>query len=77
MKVHRLTVLKAYQLLKQENRVYVKDKSCYYVQSREINKLESLENPIVSAYIQKNHLSEIHQAPVSYQFSQALIVINS
>lgn len=73
MKVHRLTVLKAYQLLKQENRVYVKDKSGYYVQSREINKLENMENPIVSAYVQKNHLSEIHETPVSYQFSQALI----
>ncbi|WP_342042716.1 aminotransferase-like domain-containing protein [Bacillus sp. OTU2372] len=68
--VHRLTVLKAYQLLKKENRIYSKDKSGYYVQSGE---RENLENPIVSAYVQKNHLSEIHKVPVSYQFSQALI----
>ncbi|MEH7418822.1 PLP-dependent aminotransferase family protein [Neobacillus drentensis] len=70
MNVHRLTVLKAYQLLKQENRIYAKDKSGYYVQSTE---KEIPENPMVSAYGQKNYLSEIHQIPVSYQFSQALI----
>jgi len=32
-----------------------------------------LDNPIISAYAQKNHLSELHQSPVSYNFSQALI----
>ncbi|WP_373889999.1 aminotransferase-like domain-containing protein [Neobacillus cucumis] len=70
MNVHRLTVLKAYQLLKQENKIYVKDKSGYYVQSGEkVNQ----DTPIVSGYVQKNHLSEIHRIPAAYQFSQALI----
>ncbi|KOY83175.1 PLP-dependent aminotransferase family protein [Lysinibacillus macroides] len=75
MKVHRLTVLKAYQLLKQHDKVYVKDKAGYFVQSNVTNNLEYLHqnNPIVSAYVQKNHLSEIHQPSVSYHFSQALI----
>jgi GntR family transcriptional regulator, regulator for abcA and norABC len=73
MNVHRLTVLKAYQLLKQQNKVYVKDKSGYYVQLSGRAKFENLENPLISAYAQKNHLSEIHQVPVSYNFSQALI----
>lgn len=75
MNVHRLTVLKAYQLLKQHDKVYVKDKAGYFVQSNVMKNLEylDLDNPIVSAYVQKNHLSEIHQAPVSYHFSQALI----
>jgi len=73
MNIHRLTVLKAYQLLKQHDKVYVKDKVGYFVQSNVTKNLEYLDNPIVSAYIQKNHLSEIHQSPVSYHFSQALI----
>ncbi|RDV32699.1 PLP-dependent aminotransferase family protein [Lysinibacillus capsici] len=75
MNVHRLTVLKAYQLLKQHDKVYVKDKSGYFVQSIVTKYIECLDqdNPIVSAYVKKNHLSEIHQPSVSYHFSQALI----
>ena len=73
MNIHRLTVLKAYQLLKQHDKVYVKDKVGYFVQSNVTKKLEYLDNPIVSAYVHKNHLSEIHQSPVSYHFSQAVI----
>ncbi|MBX9976431.1 PLP-dependent aminotransferase family protein [Cytobacillus firmus] len=73
MNVHRLTVFKAYQLLKQHKKVYVKDKSGYYVHSNAPNHLEHLNSPIVSAYVQKNHLSEIHQNPVTFNFSQALI----
>jgi DNA-binding transcriptional MocR family regulator len=73
LNVHRLTVFKAYQLLKQHNHVYVKDKSGYYVQSLTSSQLQQLDNPIVDAYVQKNHLSEIHQAPVIYDFSHALI----
>lgn len=75
MNVHRLTVLKAYQLLKQHDKVYVKDKAGYFVQSNMTKNLEylDLDNPIISAYVQNNHLSEIHQLPVSYHFSQALI----
>jgi len=74
MNVHRLTVLKAYQLLKQHDKVYVKDKAGYFVQSDGTKNLDlDIDNPIVSAYLQKNHLSDIHQLPVSYHFSQALI----
>jgi len=75
MNVHRLTVLKAYQLLKQHDKVYVKDKAGYFVQSNVTKNLEYLDqdNPIVSAYVKKNHLSEIHQPAASYHFSQALI----
>ncbi|MDN3017999.1 PLP-dependent aminotransferase family protein [Paenibacillus sp. BSR1-1] len=73
MDIHRLTVLKAYQLLKQNGKVYVKDKAGYFVEQGGAENLEHFDNPIVSAYVQKNHLSEIHQSPVSYQFSQALL----
>ncbi|MGG1679245.1 PLP-dependent aminotransferase family protein [Neobacillus sp. NRS-1170] len=73
MDIHRLTVLKAYQLLKQDGKVYVKDKAGYFVEPDGTENLEHFDNPIVSAYVKKNHLSEIHQSPVSYQFSQALI----
>jgi GntR family transcriptional regulator, regulator for abcA and norABC len=72
MNVHRLTVLKGYQMLKQHGKVYVKDKAGYYVHSN-TKSLDYQENPIVSAYVQKNHLSEIHQVPAVYHFSQALI----
>jgi DNA-binding transcriptional MocR family regulator len=74
MNVNRLTVLKAYQLLKQHNKVYVKDKAGYFVQPALAGEyIEKLDHPIVNAYVQRNHLSEIHQAPVSYDFSHALI----
>jgi GntR family transcriptional regulator, regulator for abcA and norABC len=74
LNVHRLTVFKAYQLLKQHNLVYVKDKSGYYVQPyTSSSPMKNLDYPIVDAYVQKNHLSEIHQAPVIYDFSHALI----
>ncbi len=75
MNIHRLTVLKAYRLLKQHNKVYVKDKVGYFVQSDLPENFEHYyqDNPIISAYVQKNHLSEIHQSTVSYHFSQALI----
>lgn len=71
--VHRLTVFKAYQLLKEEKRVYVKEKAGYYVQGDQHEELEDNNSPFLTSYIQRNHLSEIHQIPVSYQFSQALI----
>ncbi len=75
MKVHRLTVFKVYQMLKQNRKVYVKEKSGYYVQlnSARAIPVDQLDYPIVSSYIQKNHLSEIHRVPATYQFSQALI----
>jgi GntR family transcriptional regulator, regulator for abcA and norABC len=74
MNVHRLTVLKAYQLLKQHKKVYVKDKAGYFVQPSLPSKhIENSDNPIIYAYSQRNHLSEIHQAHVSFDFSHALI----
>lgn len=73
LNIHRLTVLKAYKLLKKHNKIYVKDKVGYYVQSKETDKTEFSNHPIVSAYTQKSSLSEIHQSQVDYNFSQALI----
>ncbi|MFT9847662.1 aminotransferase-like domain-containing protein [Aneurinibacillus sp. REN35] len=73
LQVHRLTVLKAYQLLKEENIVYVKDKSGYYIHPGTHTPFEDLNYPIVSSYVQKSHLSEIHRVPAAYQFSYALI----
>ncbi|MGE5702059.1 MAG: GntR family transcriptional regulator, partial [Clostridia bacterium] len=71
--VHRLTVYKAYQLLKQHQKVYAKDKSGYYVHPDGRLPLESMHDPIVSAYVQESHLSEIHQVKAMYQFSKALL----
>ncbi|GED70691.1 GntR family transcriptional regulator [Brevibacillus reuszeri] len=73
LNVHRLTVFKAYQLLKQNQHVYVKDKSGYYVQSSSMLQVARQDDPIVSAYVHKSHLSEIHQVQAAYQFSIALL----
>jgi len=73
LNVHRLTVLKAYQLLKDHNKVYVKDKSGYFVMSERTMNPDLIDLPMVSAYDHKNHLSDIHQHHVQYNFSQALI----
>jgi GntR family transcriptional regulator, regulator for abcA and norABC len=73
LNINRLTVLKAYQLLKKHNKIYVKDKVGYYVQSKETAISEYCDHPIISAYVQQNSLSEIHQLQVDYNFSQALI----
>lgn len=73
LKVHRLTVFKAYRELSNHGKVYVKDKSGYYVSpgSRPGAMLE--EGASVSAYSLTNPLSDIQRKPVNYQFSQALI----
>lgn len=71
--VHRLTVFKAYQLLKQNGNVYVKDKSGYFVQPGNKWSMGADHDPIVSAYVQESHLSEIHQVQAAYQFSKALL----
>ncbi|PLR92004.1 aminotransferase-like domain-containing protein [Bacillus sp. T33-2] len=70
--INRLTVLKAYKLLKQHNKIYVKDKVGYYVQPQELV-FEIFDHPILAANVSKNSLSEIHQAQVDFNFSQALI----
>lgn len=73
--VHRLTVYRAYQLLKQDGKVYVKEKSGYYVRPADPNQSGAQTEDVrpVSAPRLKNELSEIHELPVTYQFSQALI----
>ncbi|WP_018758050.1 PLP-dependent aminotransferase family protein [Paenibacillus terrigena] len=71
--VHRLTVFKAYQLLKQNRKVYVKDKSGYYVQPGSTLSPAAQQDPIVSAYVHESCLSEIHQVEAVYQFSKALM----
>ncbi|MBD0380203.1 aminotransferase-like domain-containing protein [Paenibacillus sedimenti] len=74
--VNRLTVLKAYQLLKQNGKAYVKEKSGYYICPIDPKQMQD-EHPEIhpgsfNGHL-KNNLSEIHQVPVIYQFSQALI----
>ncbi|WP_134685485.1 aminotransferase-like domain-containing protein [Brevibacillus migulae] len=73
LSVNRLTVLKSYQLLKQQQHVYVKDKSGYYVQPGGRMTIDSTHDPVLSAYVQKSHLSEIHQVQAAFQFSIALL----
>ncbi|RAP75860.1 PLP-dependent aminotransferase family protein [Paenibacillus montanisoli] len=67
--VNRLTVFKAYQHLKQEGKVEVKEKSGYYVASRHKPQVESDD----SERHWKNKLSEIQRKPAIYQFSTAII----
>jgi DNA-binding transcriptional MocR family regulator len=71
--VHRLTVFKAYQLLKRNKKVYVKDKSGYYVLPDNMLLIDTHQNPIVSACVHESSLSEIHQVQADYQFSKALL----
>ncbi|EIJ78127.1 transcriptional regulator [Bacillus methanolicus PB1] len=73
LNVHRLTVFKAYQRLKEEEKVYAKDKSGYYIHPGNLEGFEHIQFPIFTSRVQRSYLSEIHQIPVTYQFSQALI----
>jgi GntR family transcriptional regulator of abcA and norABC len=78
MRLHRLTVFKAYQSLKQDNIVYVKDRAGYFVSP---NAGVLTENPLETSwdyrakaiYVNRSRLSEIHQIPVQYPMSEALI----
>ncbi|PLT32683.1 PLP-dependent aminotransferase family protein [Bacillus sp. V5-8f] len=70
--INRLTVLKAYKLLKKHNKIIAKDKVGYYVQPQDPI-CEIFDHPILAANVSKCSLSEIHQAQVEYNFSQALI----
>ncbi|MFD2372015.1 PLP-dependent aminotransferase family protein [Brevibacillus sp. GCM10020057] len=72
-RVHRLTVFKAYQLLKQNQKVYVKDKSGYFVHPGNRLSVETRQDPIISAYVQESHLSEIHQVQAAYKLSKAVL----
>ncbi|MFC5448484.1 aminotransferase-like domain-containing protein [Paenibacillus aestuarii] len=75
--VHRLTVFKAYQLLKENGKALVKEKSGYYVKDAQQSchaldpDLEAAPPTVLGEF--KNNLSEIQAVPVAYQFSQALI----
>ncbi|WP_379135673.1 PLP-dependent aminotransferase family protein [Paenibacillus sp. sgz500958] len=73
IQVHRLTVFKAYKQLKEEGKVYVKDKSGYYVSPGSEFPPGHEENEVVSSYHLTNPLSDIQRIPAAYQFSQALI----
>ncbi|GIP12630.1 PLP-dependent aminotransferase family protein [Paenibacillus macerans] len=73
LQVHRLTVFKAYQLLKASQAVYVKDKSGYYVSPGSSLPAETRDDPIVLASVQGGSLSEIHQVQADYQYSKALL----
>ncbi|MBY3619414.1 PLP-dependent aminotransferase family protein [Acinetobacter sp. CUI P1] len=72
LKVHRLTVFKAYRRLTEDGKVYVKDKSGYYVSPESLLPIVE-EGAAVSAYALTNPLSDIQRMPATYQFSQALI----
>jgi GntR family transcriptional regulator of abcA and norABC len=74
--MNRLTVLRAYQLLKTEGKAYVKEKSGYYVHSADQPVRPDAiaeRHPIASRSRLKNALSEIQELPATYQFSQAVI----
>lgn len=80
LKVHRLTVLKAYQQLLEDGIVEVKYKSGYFVASKaEDVSAESLafsppwEYQARSLYVNRSRLSDIHRHQVDYQMSEALI----
>ncbi|EJW15334.1 PLP-dependent aminotransferase family protein [Paenibacillus alvei] len=76
LNVNRLTVFKAYQLLKQHEKVYVKEKSGYYVcpdcAGTAADAVYHTPNG-VSALQVTSQLSDIHRIAVEYQFSQAII----
>ncbi|GAF07475.1 aminotransferase-like domain-containing protein [Paenibacillus pini] len=74
--IHRLTVFRAYQLLKQNGKAYVKEKSGYYVSplsSEQQNDAFTVDASIFTHIHFKNDMSKIHRVPATYQFSQALI----
>ncbi|BBH24861.1 GntR family transcriptional regulator [Paenibacillus baekrokdamisoli] len=76
LRIHRLTVFRAYQMLKQNGKAYVKEKSGYYVSpgnTQQVISEHPESHPVTSSGFLKNSLAEIQQVPVVYQFSQALI----
>ncbi|WP_433940236.1 PLP-dependent aminotransferase family protein [Paenibacillus lautus] len=80
LKVHRLTVLKAYQQLLEDGIVEVKYKSGYFVAGKAVDvSAESLafsppwEYQARSLYVNRSRLSDIHRHQVDYQMSEALI----
>lgn len=70
--VHRLTILKAYQLLKEEGHVYAKDKTGYYCKNSNLLSGPG-EQPAIYSYIQNSILSDIHREQTFFKFSAAVI----
>lgn len=82
LQVHRLTAFRAYQMLKENGNVYVKDKSGYYVSPLSELSAENSDSALpelpanqpIPAYAHlRNELFHVQQIPVTYQLAQALI----
>lgn len=72
--VHRLTVFKAYQELKERGSVYVKDKSGYYVSpATPFSVTDQADDPAVSAWPHWDSLARVQSLEAEYQFSKSLI----
>lgn len=72
--VHRLTVFKAYQELKERGSVYVKDKSGYYVSpATPFSVTDQADDPAVSAWLHWDSLARVQSLEAEYQFSKSLI----
>ncbi|MEW4371950.1 PLP-dependent aminotransferase family protein [Paenibacillus kandeliae] len=69
--MHRLTVFKAYQQLKDQGTIYARNKSGYYVAPPAVHQMTN-ENELEPALFEGN-MGELHRLPARYQFSQALI----
>ncbi|UUZ80338.1 PLP-dependent aminotransferase family protein [Paenibacillus sp. P26] len=79
LKVNRLTVMKAYQKLKDDGIVEVKYKSGYFVCGRDSGAPdrsvanEPWDYQARKVYINRSRLADIHRVAVDYQMSEALI----
>lgn len=74
LQVHRLTVFKAYRKLVADGKVYVKDKSGYYVaEAPSLDSREPEADTGFPSYLLGNPLYDIQKIPAKYQFSVALI----
>lgn len=74
LQVHRLTVFKAYRKLVEGGKVYVRDKSGYYVAEGQIPLYqETGAEAGAASSLLANPLYDIQKIPAKYQFSVALI----
>lgn len=72
--VHRLTVFKAYQELKERGHVYVKDKAGYFVSPADTTPVtEQADDPAVSAWLHWDSLARVQSLEADFQFSKSLI----
>lgn len=72
--MHRLTIFKAYQHLKEDGHVYARDKSGYYVQPPAIQVLTNEAELGIPLF--EGNMGELHRIEAKYQFSKALIAPN-